>query len=80
MTVTNDDQMKIFSALASECSRLGMDENDQEMLGLLLIVSVFYTTVLKDSQVDKINCENWRSIATFFATEFPNRWLLEKSK
>jgi hypothetical protein len=79
-TITNDDQMNIFSALAMACNKLGMDENDQEMLGLLLIVSVFYTTALKDSQADKVNFENWRSIATFFATELPNRWLLERSK
>jgi hypothetical protein len=79
-SITNDDQMNIFSALAMACNRLGMDEDDQEMLGLLLIVSVFYTTALKDSQADKVNFENWRSIATFFATELPNRWLLERSK
>ena len=77
MSITNNDQMNIFSALAAECQNLGMDKNDDEMLGLLFIVSLFYTTLLKDSQADKINCENWRSIGSFFATELPNLWLLK---
>jgi hypothetical protein len=80
MSITNNDQMDIFSALSMECQNLGMDKNDEEMMGLIFIVSIFYTTMLKDSQADKVNCEEWRSIGTFFATEIPNRWLIEKSK
>ena len=80
MSITNDDQMKIFTALAMECEKLGMDKNDDETMGLLFIVSLFYTTMLKDSQADRVNCERWRSVGSFFATELPNRWLLEKAK
>ena len=80
MSITNNDQMDIFSALSMECQNLGMDKNDEEMMGLIFIVSIFYTTMLKDSQADKVNCEEWRSVGTFFATELPNRWLIEKSK
>ena len=80
MSITNDDQMNIFTALSMECQNLGMDKNDEEMLGLLFLVSVFYTTMLKDSQVDRVNCEKWRSIGSFFATELPNLWLIEKAK
>jgi hypothetical protein len=80
MSITNDDQMNIFSALAMECENLGMDKNDEEMLGLLFLVSLFYTTMLKDSQADQVNCEKWRSVGSFFATELPNLWLIEKSK
>jgi hypothetical protein len=79
-SITNDDQMNIFTALAKECQNLGMDKNDEEMLGLLFLVSVFYTTMLKDSQVDNVNCEKWRSIGSFFATELPNLWLIAKAK
>lgn len=80
MSITNSDQMDIFSALSMECQNLGMDKNDEEMMGLLFIVSIFYTTMLKDSQADKVNCEEWRSVGSYFATELPNRWLIEKSK
>jgi hypothetical protein len=80
MSITNSDQMDIFSALSMECQNLGMDKNDEEMMGLLFIVSIFYTTMLKDSQSDKVNCEEWRSVGSYFATELPNRWLIEKSK
>ena len=80
MSITNEDQMNIFSALAMECQNFGMDKNDDEMLGLLFLVSVFYTTMLKDSQADQINCEEWRKVGSFFATELPNLWLIEKSK
>ena len=79
-TITNNDQMDIFTALAMECEKLGMDKNDEETMGLLFIVSIFYTTMLKDSQADRANCERWRSVGSFFATELPNRWLIEKSK
>ena len=80
MSITNNDQMDIFSALSMECQNLGMNKNDEETMGLLFIVSIFYTTMLKDSQADKINCEEWRSVGSFFATELPNRWLIEKAK
>ena len=80
MSITNNDQMDVFSALSMECQNLGMDKNDEEMMGLLFIVSIFYTTMLKDSQADKVNCEEWRSVGSYFATELPNRWLIEKSK
>ena len=80
MSISNDDQMNIFSALAMECQNLGMDKNDEEMMGLLFLVSVFYTTMLKDSQADRVNCEEWRRVGSFFATELPNLWLIEKSK
>lgn len=80
MSITNDDQMNIFSALAMECQNLGMDKNDEEMMGLIFLVSVFYTTMLKDSQADQLNCEEWRKVGSFFATELPNLWLIEKSK
>ncbi len=80
MSVSNNDQMEIFTTLALVCEQLGMDKNDEESMGLLFIVSIFYTTVLKDSQKDRVHCERWRSLGNFFATEFPNRWLIEKSK
>jgi hypothetical protein len=80
MSITNDDQMNIFTALTIECQNLGMDKNDEEMLGLLFLVSLFYTTMLKDSQEDQVNCEKWRSVGSFFATELANLWLIEKSK
>lgn len=80
MSITNEDQNNIFTALSKECQNLGMSKNDEEMMGLLFLVSIFYTTLLKDSQADKVNCEKWRSIGTYFATELPNRWLIEKSK
>ena len=80
MSITNGDQDNIFTALSMECQNLGMDKNDEEMIGLLFLVSIFYTTLLKDSQADKVNCDNWRSIGSFFATELPNRWLIESSK
>jgi hypothetical protein len=80
MSITNNDQMDIFSALSMECQNLGMNKNDEETMGLLFIVSIFYTTMLKDSQADKVNCEEWRSVGSFFATELPNRWLIEKAK
>ena len=35
MSITNSDQMDIFSALSMECQNLGMDKNDEEMMGLL---------------------------------------------
>ena len=79
-SITNNDQKDIFSALAMECENLGMDKNDEEMIGLLFLVSIFYTTMLKDSQADRVNREEWRSVGTFFATELPNLWLIEKSK
>jgi hypothetical protein len=50
------------------------------MMGLLFLDSVFFTTMLKDSQKDKLNCDRNRSIGTFFATELPNLWSIEKSK
>ena len=80
MFITNGDQNEIFSALSIECQNLGMEKNDEDLIGLLFLVSIFYTTLLKDSQADKVNCDNWRSIGTFFATELPNRWLIESSK
>ena len=79
-SITNNDQMDIFSALAMECQNLGMNENDEVMLGLLYAVSFFYTQMLKDSQADRRNCEKWRTFGTHLATELPNRWLIEKSK
>ncbi len=80
MSITNGDQDNIFTALTTECQNLGMEKNDEDMIGLLFLVSIFYTTLLKDSQADKVNCDNWRSIGSFFATELPNRWLIEMSK
>jgi len=80
MSITNADQNDIFSALSMECQNLGMEKNDEEMMGLLFLVSIFYTTILKDSQADRVNCENLRSVGSFFATELPNLWLIEKSK
>jgi hypothetical protein len=80
MSITNGDQDDIFTALSMECQNLGMEKNDEDMIGLLFLVSIYYTTLLKDSQADKVNCDNWRSIGTFFATELPNRWLIESSK
>jgi hypothetical protein len=80
MTITNEDQTDIFTALSKECQNLGMSNYDEEMMGLLFLVSIYYTTLLKDSQADKVNCDKWRSIGTYFATELPNRWLIEKSK
>ena len=80
MFITNGDQNEIFSALSIECQNLGMEKNDEDLIGLLFLVSIFYTTLLKDSQADKVNCDNWRSTGTFFATELPNRWLIESSK
>jgi hypothetical protein len=80
MSITNADQNDIFSALSMECQNLGMDKNDEEMMGLLFLVSIFYTTILKDSQADRVNCEKLRSVGSFFATELPNLWLIEKSK
>lgn len=79
-SVTNADQNQIFSALVAECKNLGMSSQDEELIGLLFLDSVFFTTVLKDSQNDRVNCERMRSIGTFFATEMPNRWLIEKKK
>jgi hypothetical protein len=80
MNVGNADQSEVFGALVSECKNLGMSKDDEEMIGLLFLDSVFFTTVLKDSQKDKINCDRNRSIGTFFATELPNRWLIEKTR
>ena len=80
MSISNDDQLYIFSALAMECQNLGMDKIGEETMGLLFLVSVFYTTMLKDSQADRVNCEEWRRVGSFFATELPNLWLIEKSK
>jgi hypothetical protein len=80
MSVSNNDKMEIFTTLALVCEQFGMDKNDEETMGLLFIVSIFYTTILKDSQKDRVNCERWWSLGSFFATEFPNRWLIEKSK
>ena len=80
MSITNADQNDIFTALSTECKTFGMGENDEETIGLLFLVSIFYTTLLKDSQADKVNCDNWRSIGSFFATELPNRWLIESSR
>ena len=28
-----------------ECQNLGMDKNDEDMIGLLFLVSIFYTTL-----------------------------------
>jgi hypothetical protein len=80
MNIGNADQSEVFGALVSECKNLGMSADDEEMIGLLFLDSVFFTTVLKDSQKDKINCDRNRSIGTFFATELPNRWLIEKTR
>ena len=80
MNVGNADQSEIFGALVSECGNLGMSKDDDEMMGLLFLDSVFFTTMLKDSQKDKLNCDRNRSIGTFFATELPNLWSIEKSK
>lgn len=80
MTITNEDQTDIFMALSEVCQNMGMDKNDEEMMGLLFLVSIFYTTLLKDSQADEVNCDKWRSVGTYFATELPNRWLIENSK
>jgi hypothetical protein len=80
MNVGNADQSEVFGALVSECKNLGMSKDDEEMIGLLFLDSVFFTTVLKDSQKDKTDCDRNRSIGTFFATELPNRWLIEKAR
>ena len=80
MNIGNADQSDVFGALVSECKNLGMSKDDDEMIGLLFLDSVFFTTMLKDSQKDKLNCERNRSIGTFFATELPNRWLIEKDR
>ena len=80
MRIENADQSEIFGALVSECKNLGMSKDDDEMSGLLFLDSVFFTTMLKDSQKDRLNCERNRSIGTFFATELPNRWLIEKDR
>lgn len=80
MSITNADQENIFRALSVECQNFGMNKSDQDSMGLLFLVSIFYTTLLKDSQADKLNCDKWRSIGTYFAIELLNRWLMEKSK
>ena len=80
MNVGNADQSEVFGALVSECKNLGMSKDDEEMIGLLFLDSVFFTTMLKDTQKDKINCDRNRSIGAFFATELPNRWLIEKTR
>lgn len=78
--VTNENQKEIFSDLIDVCAQHGMNRNDEESVGLLFVVSIYFTTLLKDSQINKGDRESLRSTGLFFATELPNRWIIELSK
>jgi hypothetical protein len=75
--IENSHQMEIFTELAVVCESLGMSKDDDKTLGLLFVTSLYYTTLLKDSQRNSGIGEIMRSEGTFFATEIPNLWLMK---
>jgi len=77
-SVTNQNQMEIFTDLAVACETLGMDKNDDETLGLIFTVSLYFTTVLKDSQQNRRTAMSIRDTGAFFGSEILNLWLLKK--
>lgn len=77
--ITNDDQVEIFRNLSQLCEQMGMDENDDETLGLLFLTSLYYVTLLKDAQQIDPSREKKRDLGTFFATDLINLWLLAKT-